>query len=91
MTTVVLVIVSLALIAMSVTFAVTAHALFMERRKNFELSKELELRRPPRVEARKLAEPSPGYIAEYDIIVDGNVTSTIRIPENWLEHDRISL
>ena len=89
LTSIVLAIVSLAVIVMSVAFAVTSRALFMERRKNFELSKEL--RRPPRVEARKLAEPSPGYIAEYDILVDGKVTSTVRIPKEWLEHDRISL
>ena len=89
LTSIVLAIVSLALIVMSVAFAVTSRALFMERCRNSELSEEL--RRPPRVEARKLAEPSPGYIAEYDILVDGNVTSTIRIPANWLEHDRLTL
>ena len=89
LTSIVLAIVSLAVIVMSVAFAVTSRALFMERCKNSELSKEL--RKPPRIEVRKLAETSPGYMAEYDLIVDGNVTSTIRIPENWLEHDRISL
>ena len=89
LTSIVLAIVSLAVIAMSVAFAVTSRALLMERRKNSELSEKL--RQPPRVEARKLSDPSPGYIAEYDILVDGKVTSTIRIPKEWLENDRISL
>lgn len=88
LTSIVLAIVSLAVIVMSVAFAVTSRALYMERRKNSELSEKLM---QPRVEARKLAEPSPGYIAEYDILVDGKVTSTIRIPKEWPENDRISL
>lgn len=89
LTSIVLAVVSLAVIVMSVAFAVTSRALYMERRKNSELSEKL--RQPPRVEARKLAEPGPGYIAEYDILVDGNVTSTIRIPKGWPENDRLTL
>ena len=80
MTSIVLVVVSIALIIMSVVFAVTAHALFVERRKNFELSKKLM--QPPRIELLRLAETSPGYIAEYDLLVDGKVTQTIRVPEH---------
>ena len=89
LTSIVLAIVSLAVILMSVAFAVASRALYMERRKNIELSKKLA--QPPRIEVLKLAETSPGYIAEYDIRVDGNVTQTIRIPKDWLEHDRLSL
>lgn len=89
LTSIALLVVSVALIIMSVIFAVTSRALFMERRKNSELSEEL--RRPPRVEVLKLAEPGPGYMAEYDIRVDGNVTQTIRIPKEWPENDRLTL
>lgn len=78
LTSIVLVIVSIALIIMSVTFVVTSRALFMERRKNSELSKEL--RRPPMIQVKKLAEPSYGNVAEYDVIVDGEVIQTISIP-----------
>ena len=89
LTSIVLAVVSLAVIVMSVAFAVTSRALYMERRKNSELSEKL--RQPPRVEVLKLSETSPGYLAEYDVLVDGKVTSQVRIPKNWLENDRISL
>ena len=79
LTSIVLVIVSIALIIMSVTFAVTSRALFMERRKNSELSKKIVP--PPRIEVLKLAEPRNGYKAEYDILVDNKVIQTIGIPE----------
>ena len=89
LTSIALLVVSVALIAMSIALAIASHNLYLERCKNSELSEEL--RRPPRVEVRKLAETSPGYMAEYDILVDNNVTQTIRIPKEWLEHDRLSL
>jgi len=79
MTSIVLAIVSIALIIMSVVFAVTAHALFMERRKNFELNEKLR-NLFPRVEVKRLAESSPGTTAEYDIIVGGKVIQTISLP-----------
>lgn len=79
MTSIVLVVVSIALIIMSVVFAVTAHALFVERRKNSELNEKLR-NLFPRVEVKRLAESSPGTTAEYDIIVDGKVIKTISLP-----------
>lgn len=79
MTTIVLVIVSLALIIMSVAFAVTSRALFVERRKNSELNEKLR-NLFPRVEVKRLAESSPGTTAKYDIIVGGKVIKTISLP-----------
>ena len=89
LTSIALLVVSVALIAMSIALAIASHNLYLERRKNSELSEEL--RRPPRVEVMKLAEPGPGYMAEYDIRIDGNVTQTIRIPKECPENDRLSL
>lgn len=80
LTSIALLVVSVALIAMSIALAIASHNLYLERTRNRALSEKLNCSQ--QVSVRKIREPSPHNLVEYDILSGDEVVGRIDIPRD---------